>query len=146
MRSPASILAEALLDALKGVSSQDHAQAADAAIGAAVKLHIPLGELQREVKRLLPRYDRTLRATLKTKSGDAGAEAKTITSMLEKALNRPVSLEQHKADLIGGATLRVGDDLFDTSIRGALDRAEQVLKGNILSLPNRGYKTRLPRV
>ncbi len=129
MRSPASILAEALLESLKDVAQQDHAQAADAAIGAAVKLHIPLGELQREVKRLLPRYDRTIRATLKTKSGDAGAEGKTITTMLEKALNRPVSLEQHKADLIGGATLRVGDDLFDSSIRGALDRAEKVLKG-----------------
>jgi F0F1-type ATP synthase delta subunit len=129
VNTPASVLAEAFLESIKDIPEADHAHAADAAIRVAAKQGIALGDFQREVQRLLPRYDRTVHAVLETTDGKAGAHAHALQKELAGNLDRPVTLEERKADVLGGAVLRVGDDRFDFSVRGALQHAEDVLKG-----------------
>lgn len=133
MNTPASVLAEAFLDSLKDVPEAEHGNAADAAIRVAARQGIALGDFQREVQKILPRYDRTVRAVLETTDGTAGTHAQTLEKELAQSLDRPVTLEERKADVLGGAVLRVGDDRFDFSLRGALLHAEDVLKGTTLA-------------
>ncbi|MBI3619022.1 F0F1 ATP synthase subunit delta [Candidatus Peregrinibacteria bacterium] len=62
-------------------------------------------------------------AMLTSKTGSLGSEKAEIISSLEQALRRTVDVEE-AADprLIGGIRVRVGDERFDATLRGALDR------------------------
>lgn len=81
------------------------------------------------LKRVLQDRGLLFKATLITPTGKSGPEAKKIHEILEKTLKRDIELEEiADPDMIGGAVLRVGDELFDLSIPGAL-----TMLGTILS-------------
>ncbi len=74
------------------------------------------------VVNVLEKSGRIVSAVLITPTGSAGASrCASVTAALEKKFSKPVLLTE-KADpsLLGGARLRVGDDLYDASLRGDL--------------------------
>ena len=134
MDSKLTALAHAFLGAVKDLPEADMAAATDAACAMVAKEGLGLRAFTDEVARLLPQYDSTASAALSTVTGKAGADASALVKTLEKELNQPVELTEHaNPALLGGAVLRVGDDRFDYSVRGALDQAKKALSSNTIS-------------
>ena len=77
------------------------------------------------VRRALRAHARVVPAHLTTPAGHAGEAASRIASSLTGALHAKIDLTEH-ADpgILGGATLAVGDERLDVSLRGALRQLE----------------------
>lgn len=73
---------------------------------------------------VLEKSGQIVSATLITPTGSVGALRRTsIIAALEKKFSKPVLLtEKADAGLLGGAKLRIGDDLYDCSLRGDLQQ------------------------
>lgn len=76
------------------------------------------------VVNVLEKSGQIVSAVLTTPTGSAPKERRdSIASALEKKFGKPVLLtEKADASLLGGARLRVGDDLYDCSLRGDLQK------------------------
>ncbi len=74
------------------------------------------------VVNVLEKSGQIVSAVLITPSGSVGSARKTsMIAALEKKFSKPVLLtEKADASLLGGARLRIGDDLYDCSLRGDL--------------------------
>ncbi|MEK7137834.1 MAG: F0F1 ATP synthase subunit delta [Patescibacteria group bacterium] len=86
--------------------------------------------------RMLPRllreargkHGKTVSIVLTTPTGDLGASRRAMLEALEKLSGREAELEeQADPSLLGGAVLAYGDERFDASLRGALDRLQSDL-------------------
>ena len=102
----------------------EQAAACDAALQFLVQNGFSLTALQalpKAVAREMRTRKKIVPARLSTPTGHAGAAAPRLVSALEKTLNARVDLtEQADPLLLGGATLAVGDERLDASLRGAL--------------------------
>jgi F-type H+-transporting ATPase subunit alpha len=64
-----------------------------------------------------------------TPTGDAGPVGAQIEKALRDSLQKDIHLEQvADPDMIGGAVLVIGDELYDISIPGALEHLREYLK------------------
>ena len=83
------------------------------------------------VERALRRAGKEVSATLVTPTGDAGATASHIQKTLQDILKKEVHLTQTaEPEMIGGAVLMVGDELYDLSIPGALENLSEYLQNS----------------
>lgn len=126
MKITAKSIAAALVPMFE--SEKDHAHVSDAALHLARKSGIPPYQLIKAVKVELQRAGNTVSAVLETPTGDAGSEAKSISSALEAKLKKNIQLQQKSSNILGGAILTVGDDRLDKSLTGALSRAHRFLR------------------
>jgi F-type H+-transporting ATPase subunit delta len=74
------------------------------------------------------------KATVRTANKLNEQSANEITKMVSEAFNKTVLLEQQvEAELIGGVWLKVGDRLYDGSIKGKLQQAKKDLLNTYIS-------------
>ncbi len=123
-------IARALIETCQNLPQQEVSDAIDAALHL---LHVyGLGKdmrtFSRTVKDVFAKEFGVTSATLLTHGGDASGTEQAIIGALEKALGKSVDLNVTKdSSLLGGALLHVGDERFDASLRGALQRVQQHL-------------------
>lgn len=82
------------------------------------------GAFVHQVMKALEKTGRVVFAELSTPNGSVSAERKaSLTAALEKKFGKTIVITE-RADpaLLGGATLRVGDELFELSLQNALTR------------------------
>ena len=125
------LIARALLDASIETPESEVPQLVDAAVslfrstqpGQPSRILIPL------VTRVLRQKGLLQPAILTTPSGNAGTDrAKAIQMILSTATRQNVPLEENADDsLIGGASLRTGDERMEMSVRDALTRLSTYL-------------------
>ena len=118
-------IAKALIELAKTLPESEHGALLDAALR--MLEHTGLTREIRIFPRLvlqeLKKQESLIFATLTTPEGSAGAHAKSIESLLHKALDMKVSLDEvAEPAAIGGARLSFGDERYDRSIRAALDQ------------------------
>lgn len=119
---------EALARALAEIVSELPSAKVEEAAFAAVDLLMREGRPQD--LRIFPRLVRRVLRRLGLKSVEVETPSELsredhthLRSALEKALDRAVVIENSAhPSLIGGARIRIGDQRFDGSLRGALDR------------------------
>jgi F-type H+-transporting ATPase subunit delta len=71
----------------------------------------------------------TLDAEVRSAFPLTDAQADEIKSALEQKYGKPVNVDVHVApELIGGVSIRIGDDVMDSSVRGKLDQMANSLK------------------
>jgi F0F1-type ATP synthase delta subunit len=82
----------------------------------------------RTVKKALEKSGQVVFATLITPTGASSAERKkSIALMLEKRLQKPIVLiDQADPSLLGGARLKVGDDLYELTLAGELKELTRI--------------------
>lgn len=94
-------------------------------------------ELLRDVYRQLGRRlhgDDVAKVIVITPSGNSGAFAETVKSLVEKKTGRTVELsEKADASLIGGAIVQFDDERIDLSLRGSLTELEHSLSASSLN-------------
>ena len=123
MKVTALAIARAFVESAKTMPEKDIPALADAA-AALLGAHGLLKD-SRTFPSLVERVWRTQEGVasvrIDTRTGDAGPLKKEITSIVEAALKRPCVLEE-RADpsLLGGLVLKIEDERFDASLRGAL--------------------------
>jgi F0F1-type ATP synthase delta subunit len=84
--------------------------------------------LPRLVREARGKHGKTVSIVLMTPTGDLGASRRAMLEALEKLSGREAELEeQADPSLLGGAVLAYGDERFDASLRGALDRLQSDL-------------------
>ena len=130
-------IALAVLELAKTLPESEHGSLLDAALkmlehrGLTREIRIFPRLLQQELKK----QEKLIFATLTTPDGSAGTHAESIESLLHKALNMKVALEeQAEPTAIGGARLSFGDERYDRSIRAALDQFATHVRSGSLSL------------
>lgn len=131
MNALLTLTAQSLIEHCIGRPGSDIAAACDAALSFLRQQ----GWTDAQLRTLLPAVRRELRsgkqmlpATLTTPAGTAGAAAGKVQSSLERTLDIRIELtETTDATLLGGATLAVGDERLDASLRGALQGLERHL-------------------
>ena len=78
--------------------------------------------LPRMVQRMLRRYG-ALPVTIDVPTALSSREQQEFTELLTKLLKRPIAVDiVENASLIGGARVKISDERFDYSLRGALNR------------------------
>lgn len=118
--------ANALLDLAEKCDSGECAGLCDAAVRhlcfCGCSAH-DLAAFLRAVRRESLKRKALVTVRLTTPSGRSGPQGKRIHLALEGAIGKKLSLEESADDrLMGGAILSRGDDRYDASVRGALDR------------------------
>ena len=124
MNTLLTFTARTLVEHCSGLSEAQQASACDVALQSLTQKgcsQLQLRSFLRAVAREIRTQKRVIPARLSTPAGHAGADKARILSVLEKTLSTTVELSEH-ADplLLGGATLAVGDERLDVSLRGAL--------------------------
>jgi F-type H+-transporting ATPase subunit delta len=130
MKLTSSAVATALIETCKSLTESDYVEACDAAISlmAANGLGSELRVFPRAVAEALRREEKMISAHLHTPSGDTDGMELALIMALQSALGGTVELVTEKdPSLLGGALLQVGDERFDASISGALDRMKRHL-------------------
>ncbi len=130
MKPTPQIIARALIETCQTLPESDIAAAVDAAIHLLFEngLSKDVRSFSRTVKDVFEREFSVAEATLLTTSGDASGSEGSIVEALEKTLGKHVDLNVSKdASLLGGALLHVGDERFDATLRGALQKLQQHL-------------------
>ncbi|MFA6039182.1 MAG: F0F1 ATP synthase subunit delta [Candidatus Peribacteraceae bacterium] len=131
MKITAEDIARWLIETFTSLPQAQHAEAADAALDA-LRSHGLSREVRtfpHTVRRMLEKRGMVF-AEIVTPAEDGGAGH--IASAIEAAMKKKVSLT-HKADpsLLGGALLSIGDERFDASVRGSLNRFQQSLSSTM---------------
>ena len=131
MNALLTLAARTLVEFFDVHPTADAAGACDAVLRFLVEKGCPQGALRRfprAVEREMRRVGHAVPAQLLTPTGHAGESASHIASTLTKALHAKVELTE-KADLhlLGGASLTVGDERLDMSLRGALHHLQSHL-------------------
>ncbi|MEK7218955.1 MAG: F0F1 ATP synthase subunit delta [Patescibacteria group bacterium] len=127
MKATAEDIARWLIETVSSLPHAKHAEAADAAVAALHQygLSAEVRSFPHTVRRMMEKGG-VVFAELVTPSGDG--EAAQLSSILESILKKNVTLAR-KADpgLLGGALLGIGDERFDASVRGSLNRFRKSL-------------------
>ncbi len=122
-KSGSKDIAQALVEISKVLPPEDRAAACDAALKLLEKTRDnDLRSFPGRVLAALEAQDGILFASVTTPTGSLGDQRASLQASLEKAFGRPVQIEE-LADpaLIGGLVLRIGDELFDASVRGGIE-------------------------
>jgi F-type H+-transporting ATPase subunit delta len=87
-----------------------------------------LGDVATEYRRMLDRQRGVVQAVAKTAlpltPGETSALQEKVATMTGRTVNLKVEVDE---SLIGGITVRVGDTLYDASVRGRLERLRERL-------------------
>ena len=87
-----------------------------------------VGEMQRELERLIAAEERVLELELTTAVELSEDEAAKVVSQIEQASGRKVEATRSvDPDLIGGIVIQAGSQRLDASVRGRLDQLRQEL-------------------
>ncbi len=139
-------IAQALVDVSMDMPEANFAAEIDTAIAMLKRTNPgkPLRSFPYILERMLYRKGQMFAAKLMTPTGHAGEQAQVIQKILEDTLKRPVELEEIAVpDMIGGAVLRVGDERFDMSIKGALTQLKDYLTttSHLFDLPHSSHES-----
>jgi len=118
-----SIVARALVDTVHGESPQAVTAACDAAC-VILKKHGQSDShgFLRTVKKTLEEKQKMKFATLSVATSVTSDRKKSLQHALEKASGKAVDLTiDDDPTLLGGAVLRIGDELLDTSVKSEID-------------------------
>jgi F-type H+-transporting ATPase subunit delta len=116
-------IAKALVELIKVLPPEDVPQACDNALKLLEKSGSHgLHDFPGLVLKALEEQEGILFASITTPSGSIGKEQlQKFNQLLEKAFGKKVQMtEIADPSLIGGAILRVGDEMYDSSIRAAI--------------------------
>jgi len=87
-----------------------------------------VGEMQRELERLIAAEERVLELELTTAVELSDDEAAKVVGQIEQASGRKVEATRSvDPDLIGGIVIQAGSQRLDASVRGRLDQLRQEL-------------------
>ena len=87
-----------------------------------------VGEMQRELERLIAAQERVLELELTTAVELSDDEAARVVEQIEQAAGRKVEATRTvDPDLIGGIVIQAGSQRLDASVRGRLDQLRQEL-------------------
>ncbi|MBI1812509.1 F0F1 ATP synthase subunit delta [Candidatus Peregrinibacteria bacterium] len=118
-------IAQAFVESCQGLPPEQFPQVCDAVLSLldSLGLSSAIRTFPRLVRAAWMRSGGAIPATFTSATGALGSERAEIVSSLEQALKRTIDVEE-AADprLIGGIRVRVGDERFDATLRGALDR------------------------
>jgi len=123
MKVTALAIARAFVESVKTLPEKEIPALADAA-AALLGTHGLLKD-SRTFPQLVERVWRTQKGMaavrIETRTGDVGPLKQEIKSIVESALKQPCDLEE-RADpsILGGLILKIDDERFDASLRGAL--------------------------
>jgi F0F1-type ATP synthase delta subunit len=129
MRKNDQAVAEALVALASVIPAKDLPAVCDKAIAILEQSGSKdLHAFVRTVKKALEKSGQVVFATLMTPTGSSSAERKkSIAAMLEKRTGKPVVLaDQADTTLLGGARLKVGDDLYELTLAGELRELTRV--------------------
>ncbi|MGB7182678.1 MAG: F0F1 ATP synthase subunit delta [Burkholderiaceae bacterium] len=88
-----------------------------------------LSEVATHYRKLHANQVGTLDAEVRSAFPLSDDQTAQIKSALEEKYQKPVNVEIHVApELIGGVSIRIGDDVMDSSVRGKLDQMANSLK------------------
>lgn len=130
-----AIVARALID----VSAKESPQAVTAACEAAVGIlrkngHTDTHGFLRTVKKSLENMNAMRFATVRIPTTISPERQASLLSALEKAAGRSVDLSvETEPDLLGGAVLRIGDELLDNSIKNEIESVVRSLLAPLAS-------------
>ncbi len=131
-------IAQALVEMSKVIPARDFGKACDMALELLAQSgKADMQSFPGRVLAALEAQDNIVFASLTTPTGDSGELKDVLQKKIEKAIGRRVQLQEFKDEsLIGGGILRIGDEMYDSSIRSDIDQLTEYLLAPLASEAN----------